>query len=1417
MNVLRPQRLAPCEIKWSARARVIGCDHVHPTWLLIYDIGANMPHTPRWSTNHSVCDSLGKPDTIPTPEETSIQLPCRPRSPLRLCSSLVTRFAAVVLSMCMAWTLLNAPVLAANACSTPAQDESLIDHGVDWMADVCATWVLEPADRFVDKLKDLNPFGDDSLNDDQIELEVVDVSEWEFLDDTTRQRFFDVGLAPNVPRRTEEEAETLYEAIPGTTRALGEARLLEFLDNHTLTYLTPVPDILREVDAPDNLIWELRTIHEARGERSMTAAEFAAATIALRRTGQEAASTSSQTWYILNSDPEFIESFKYLGLANGTRTQAQAFELYNTIPAAFRNEGFWVVLYFFAVHDLSFRLPVADDPQLASTLGNVVWEDRLLKAGRQGAPLTDTDLAAAEHALWVRSLTAGTPSSRTWYKLIQDREASTWLHSAGEQALPDFNGSLAELRLVYDSLPEWVRVAGPDAARTFLASNNPVPAPGTVVQVSPTWLLSRATSQDNLVWEARELAESRGPRAMTQAELATAEEALRARFEAAKSVIELGYVPEIAIPQPMLDDIPITIRRRLARLGLTAAQPDRMPAEILALYRSIPSPIRAQGRVPVEDFLDRFTISHPVPAAFEPGHQVPPESYLWEKHATVRARGGTPVAAEEFMAAKFQMLRVAQDAMPMATWVVLKDDPEFRLRFDQLARELSAPMAINIPDLYQSIPQAVLLLGPDAVLDFLSEFGLSLKRPLSEFLAMANTPTNLAWELSPIGTVVAPGEGTSPGLATDSEHATATGGSPARNPALAVHGDSWHTLDPSLQQHLAFVGLAPNTWFRTLDETVALYMSIPEGVRAQGNVAVRDFLDTHTVSRKVSLTDVLSVATSVRNSIWESSESALTRGFAPLTAADIVAAREALVETYIKDLEVLKEDPVLAGLVAGLYVGGRQVLPRLQTPPPPIRPGGTWDTLSPLLRQRFFGRGIPVGLPRRTALEAQALYLTVPPSIRIQGDAAVRDFLDTFQLSYRQPVTTFPALARVPGNAVWEPLETAVDRVGPMTSDEVRRARGALRQAAKFAVTRSGMTWYALMDEPGFLNNLKQRGLRNAYRTQSEVKALYKTIPRGVRIQGPDAVKTFLDEVHLSHIVPVSERLDLQKRLDNVVWEDPELNLERGPRRMTDDEVRAARRELKRIGRQAGSRSNRTWHAIAQNQDRLGKFLDLDSPKGVPHSRYRAKSLYEQIPREIRDLGWEQVDEFVAKFDLTNTSGHKVTAANADLTWEKRSHKVKRGDNPWSPKDTERAQKAVDGTLKDMADKGKALRATARTAALKTATRNALVGGLAGVVLELPVSGGITFMEWHHGRISAEMAIRQVALDAAIASGVSVALVGGGTLLTTLAPGVATVGAVAAPVVIPVILVASAAGGVAFLAAQVHQFCVSAQPEPTAP
>lgn len=156
------------------------------------------------------------------------------------------------------------------------------------------------------------------------------------------------------------------------------------------------------------------------------------------------------------------------------------------------------------------------------------------------------------------------------------------------------------------------------------------------------------------------------------------------------------------------------------------------------------------------------------------------------------------------------MLKVARDAMPMATWIVLKDNPEFRLRFDQLAQELSAPVAIDIPVLYQSIPRAVLLLGPDAVLDFLSEFGLSLKRPLSEFLALANTPTNLVWEPSPVGTDSGHRDGTAQELAKDAVHAPAMGGSPTPNLGFGVYGDSWNSLDPSLQQHLAFVGLEPS-------------------------------------------------------------------------------------------------------------------------------------------------------------------------------------------------------------------------------------------------------------------------------------------------------------------------------------------------------------------------------------------------------------------------------------------------------------------------------------------------------------------------------------------------------------------------------------------------------------------------------
>ncbi len=349
-----------------------------------------------------------------------------------------------------------------------------MDQGVDAVAGACSTIVLEPlelASNWFDDLFNREP----PLDDGQIELEIVDVNQWEFLDDTIKVRFRDVGLTADMPRRTEAEAEALYEEVPGTTRALGEERLLEFLDTHALTYVTPIDDVVRLADAPDNLVWELQSLNEARGERPMTAEELAAAVIALGRKEQEAVSLSGQTWYVLNRDPGFMDWFKQLGLDDRTRTQAEALELYKTIPEAFRNEGIWAVWHFLQVHALTYRLPVGADPQLASSFGNVVWEDHRAHANRRGRPMTASDIAAAEQALWAKSVTAGHPSSRTWYRLLQDREALDWLSVAGEQTLTGFTGTLAEVREVYESMPELVRVAGPDAVRMYLTIHSPVP------------------------------------------------------------------------------------------------------------------------------------------------------------------------------------------------------------------------------------------------------------------------------------------------------------------------------------------------------------------------------------------------------------------------------------------------------------------------------------------------------------------------------------------------------------------------------------------------------------------------------------------------------------------------------------------------------------------------------------------------------------------------------------------------------------------------------------------------------------------------------------------------------------------------------------------------------------------------------
>ncbi|MXZ24433.1 MAG: hypothetical protein F4Y80_06105 [Caldilineaceae bacterium SB0665_bin_21] len=192
---------------------------------------------------------------------------------------------------------------------------------MDAFADFCSTVVIEPSNKAMDWIKGLigrdesGALLDDAppLGQDQIELEIVDISLWEFLDETTKARFLDIGLAPDMPRRSMAEAEALYETIPGTTRALGEERILEFLASHSVTYITSVEDVIRLADAPDNLVWELQTLNQARGERPMTAEEVAAAVIAMELKGQEAASRSSRTWYALNRDHVFMDRFKQLG------------------------------------------------------------------------------------------------------------------------------------------------------------------------------------------------------------------------------------------------------------------------------------------------------------------------------------------------------------------------------------------------------------------------------------------------------------------------------------------------------------------------------------------------------------------------------------------------------------------------------------------------------------------------------------------------------------------------------------------------------------------------------------------------------------------------------------------------------------------------------------------------------------------------------------------------------------------------------------------------------------------------------------------------------------------------------------------------------------------------------------------------
>ena len=97
---------------------------------------------------------------------------------------------------------------------------------------------------------------------------------------------------------------------------------------------------------------------------------------------------------------------------------------------------------------------------------------------------------------------------------------------------------------------------------------------------------------------------------------------------------------------------------------------------------------------------------------------------------------------------------------------------------------------------------------------------------------------------------------------------------------------------------------------------------------------------------------------------------------------------------------------------------------------------------------------------------------------------------------------------------------------------------------------------------PNFKRNLSRRGLRNAdpSRNLAETIKVFETIPAQVRAQGEAAVRNFLSDKDWSHKIPHSKGGGNQA--SNGVFENFRTNRSRGAKKMTPEEVSAARSVL---------------------------------------------------------------------------------------------------------------------------------------------------------------------------------------------------------------------------------------------------------------
>ena len=117
---------------------------------------------------------------------------------------------------------------------------------------------------------------------------------------------------------------------------------------------------------------------------------------------------------------------------------------------------------------------------------------------------------------------------------------------------------------------------------------------------------------------------------------------------------------------------------------------------------------------------------------------------------------------------------------------------------------------------------------------------------------------------------------------------------------------------------------------------------------------------------------------------------------------------------------------------------------------------GAWNNLSPKTQRMFQTSGLGRGLGNRSLKGSQLFYETsVPPAIRIQGEDAVRNFVNGKHASHKLPVSKFPHLAKASRNVVWEDAKKNLSRGSKtMTGAEVTAAEKVGQVAGLKATAR---------------------------------------------------------------------------------------------------------------------------------------------------------------------------------------------------------------------------------------------------------------------------------------------------------------------------------------------------------------------------